>query len=210
MSQPLDRTCKLEPLGDIDIEAGEFWSNPFEMPHNGDNLSAYERNRLFLNIDGEQFIDGSFASGVNIDSDSRSAMVGDFDGNLTPDLLVASVGGGPLRLFLNRTDTTGRLTLRLVGTDSNRTGLGAKVALETGDRKIVREVFAANGFMGHSPPVLYLGTGGQDEVSRLTVTWPSGETQEFTHVPTNRQVSLIEGRPRAWTTPPAADDSSRP
>jgi len=202
VSQPLDRTCKLQPLGDIDVEGGEFWSNPFEMAPNGDNLSAYERNRLFLSIDGERFIDGSFASGANIDSDSRSAMVGDFDGNTAPDLLVGSVGGGPLRLFENRMPTAGRLVLRLVGTSSNRAGLGARVTMTLGERTLTRDLFAANGFMGHSPARLYLGTDGRESVDRLRIEWPTGEVQELTNVPTGGIVTVVEGDPQPLFAPP--------
>ncbi len=104
VSQPLDRTGTLPKLGDLDEELGEFWAgNVFSMPRNGDNLSAYERNRLFLNKgDGESFLDASFASGADIDSDSRTVVAADFDRDGRPDLLVGSVGCGSLRLFLNR------------------------------------------------------------------------------------------------------------
>ena len=208
MSQPLDRTCRLEPLGEIDVEAGEFWSHPFEMAHNGDNLSAFERNQLFLNLNGDAFINASFASGVDIDSDSRSAMVGDFNGDALPDLLVASVGGGPLRLFLNRTPKRGRITLRLVGTTSNRAGLGARVIMESEGQVIVRELFAPSGFMGHSPPHLYLGTDGRQVVDRLTVEWPSGRRLDLSDVPANSEITAVEGRERAILIRTAQDHNS--
>ena len=58
VSQPLNRQCQIEALGDIDTEAGEFWvENPFMMPAIEANLSAYERNRTFINVDGASFID---------------------------------------------------------------------------------------------------------------------------------------------------------
>ena len=55
--------CMHPQLGEIDKEAGELWvGNPFQLVNQGDNLSAYERNRLYLNVDGQRFIDASFAS----------------------------------------------------------------------------------------------------------------------------------------------------
>src|SRR4051794_14287703 len=103
VSQPLNSTCRLAPLGKVDKEAGEFWvANPFMMPQLGLNLSSYERSRLFLSVKGSSFIDASYPSGTDIDSDSRAVIVADFDGDGWPDLLVGTVGGGPLRLFLNR------------------------------------------------------------------------------------------------------------
>ena len=96
MSRPLDRTASLPELGKVDRENGEFWAgNAFTMIGEGNNLSAYERNRVFLNTgDGKEFLDASFASAADIDSDSRSAIVADFDRDGWPDLLVGSVGGG--------------------------------------------------------------------------------------------------------------------
>ena len=94
MSQPLDRSCLLPELGEVDKKAGEFWvQNPFLIPRNGGNLSAFEPNRLFLNTGDNAFLDASFASSANIDSDSRSVVAADFDRDGAPDLLVGSVGG---------------------------------------------------------------------------------------------------------------------
>ena len=63
VTQPMDRTCRIPQLGEIDSDNGEFWvENPFEMPEKGENLSAYERNRVYLNAGNLEFIDASFAS----------------------------------------------------------------------------------------------------------------------------------------------------
>ena len=86
----------LPELGEVDRDAGEFWyENPFQIVTNGENLSAFERNCLFMNLDGQAFIDGSFASGADIDSDSRSVIATDMNADGAIDLLVGSVGGGP-------------------------------------------------------------------------------------------------------------------
>lgn len=192
MSQPLDRTCKLSPLGQLDESAGEFWSHPFDMARQGDNLSAYERNKLFLNSGAGGFVDASFASGADLDSDSRSVMVADFDGDLAPDLLVGSVGGGPLRLFRNRMHQANRVAIRLRGVRSNRQGIGARVTVVTDNKRMIRDMFPANGFMGQSPPVLYVGLGTATTIKHLRVDWPSGEHQEYRDVPANASLTVIE------------------
>lgn len=194
MSQPLDRTCKIKPLGKIDSAAGEFWTNTFEMPKRGDNLSAFEPNKLFLNVDGKRFMDASFASHADIDSDSRSVMVGDFDKDRAPDLLVGSVGGGPLRLFLNRFPREHhRININLLGVESNRSAIGARVTIEAGDRTIVRDHFSANGFMGQSPARLNVGVGSATTVDKLTIRWPTGKHQIFHDIPVDCDVTIVEG-----------------
>ena len=100
MSRPLDRNAELPELGDVDREAGEFWiKNPFRIPSSGNNLSAYERNRLFLNVEGRAFIDASFASRADIDSDSRSVVVADFDQVIAEPGLMPTLTVGTAHLW---------------------------------------------------------------------------------------------------------------
>ncbi|MEO1982904.1 MAG: ASPIC/UnbV domain-containing protein [Fuerstiella sp.] len=194
MSQPLDRTCKIEPLGKIDSAAGEFWTHPFAMPQQRDNLSAFETNRLFLNVDGTRFLDASFASQASIDSDSRSVMVGDFDGDLAPDLLVGSVGGGPLRLFLNQfPEGNHRVELRLRGVASNHRAIGARAIAEANGKTIVRDLFAPNGFMGQGPARLNIAVGTADRIDKLTIRWPTGKRQVFEDLPVDCAIKIVEG-----------------
>jgi hypothetical protein len=197
VSQPLDRGASLPTLGAINQSAGELWvNNPFLLAQKGDNLSAYERNRLFLNLAGQTFIDASFASQADIDSDSRSVVAADFDGDGAPDLLVGSVGGGPLRLFRNRFPRIAqRVLLELVGTRSNRAGIGARVVAHCSGRQIVRDLFPASGFMGSGPAGLLLGVGKANQIDRLTIRWPSGETQELRNLPVNQRITITEGKP---------------
>ena len=135
------------------------------LPATGQNLSAFERNRTFLNIDGDSFIDVSFASVADIDSDSRSVVAADFNRDGATDLLVGSVGGGPMRLFLNRYPNGNHVSVRLVGTKSNRLGIGARLVAKAGSRQIVRDVFPPNGFMGQGPTETILGIGNCEKKS---------------------------------------------
>lgn len=195
MSQPLDRTCMLPPLGEVDELAGEFWvANPFMMPMQGDNLSAYERNCVFVNVGGQDFIDASFASAADIDSDSRTVIAADFDQDGAMDLLVGSVGGGPLRLFRNQLPQGHHLQIELVGTKSNRSGIGARVTAQIGERRIVRDAFPGGGFMGVGSTALSLGIGDADTIDVLTVRWPTGVSQTFTDVRADQRIVITEGQ----------------
>ena len=194
MSQPFDRSCKHEARGDLDVARGEFWvENTFQMPAQRHNLSAFEQNRVYLNQTGQRFIEVSHASRANIDSDSRSAVIADFDGDLAPDVLVGSVGGGPLRLFKNQFPVSGqRIRLNLIGHRSNRHGIGARVTLKCGQRQIVRDLFPADGFMGQSPVNWIIGAGPVEHVDQLIVRWPSGLTQQFEGVPVGHVITIEE------------------
>lgn len=195
MSQPHNRNSQLKALGEIDTEAGEFWvENPFMMPGIRANLSAFEQNRTFLNLDGTSFLDVSFATGADLDSDSRSAITADFNRDGTTDLLVASVGGGPLRLFLNRYPTGNFVRLKLVGKKNNSLGIGARLIAEVGDRKIVRDVFPPNGFMGQGPVEIILGLGDAKKISRLSLRWPNKKEEQFVDLEAGSSYNLVEGQ----------------
>ena len=195
MSQPLDRTCQLPELGKVDREAGEFWyENPFQIAANGENLSAFERNCLFMNINGNSFIDGSFASGADIDSDSRSVIATDMNADGAIDLLVGSVGGGPVRLFLNQMPQQKRLRVTLTGRTANREGIGTRIVATADGRKIVRDLFPANGFMGQAPARMDLGVGDASSVD-LAVRWPDGRTQFLKSVDPETPLKLVEPGP---------------
>ena len=193
MSQPHNRLSQLEAIGEIDEEAGEFWTkNPFQMPNERENLSSFERNRTFLNLDGNSFLDVSFASGADIDSDSRSVVAADFNRDGATDLLVGSVGGGSLRLFLNRFPKANSSRIRLEGSGSNRAGIGARLTATVEGRKLVRDLFPQNGFMGQGPAEIILGLGDAKVIDRLEVRWPSGKIQIYKNLAANRYFLLKE------------------
>jgi hypothetical protein len=180
----------------VDREAGEFWvANPFHMPQNGQNLSAYERKRMYLNHRGGQFMDISFFSRADIDSDSRSVVAADFNRDGRVDLLVGSVGGGPLRLFLNEIPTASNFVrLELTGKSSNRQAIGSRIVVETGQGTITRDLFPANGCMGQAPPEALIGVGPVSQIPLIKIRWPTGAWQEFRDVPVNTTVTIEEGK----------------
>ncbi|MEO2046228.1 MAG: CRTAC1 family protein [Pirellulales bacterium] len=195
MTQPLDRNCNLPQIGALDREAGEFWvSNPFALQQKRHNLSAYERNRFYLNCPGQPFLNASYSSQADIDADSRAAIAADFNNDGKPDLLVSSAGGGVLRLFHNRfPQTTNYVRFDLVGTHSNRSAIGARLLARCGGRQIVRDLFPTNACQGMAPAEMLIGVGKAEQIDHLTVRWPSGKIQQFDNLPVNTTITLSEG-----------------
>jgi hypothetical protein len=81
----------------------------------------------------------------------------------------------------------------LRGTVSNRSGVGAKVRIETSGGGIqVRELGVARGFLSSSEPVLHFGIGESEAVELLTVIWPTGDQQTFHNLAANRRLVITE------------------
>ena len=188
----------LEPVGEIDESRGQFWiRNPFTIQsRTAVNLSAFEPNQVFLNIEPGLFADVGYLTTANSDGDGRGVMVADVTGDLQPDLLVRQSGGGPLRVYGNRFPPASRLVVSLEGTESNRLGIGAIVTAEVGKRRIVRVLFPTNNFLASQASQVRFGLGKAREVDRLVVRWPSGKVQEFRSVPVGVHLRIKEGEPR--------------
>ena len=81
----------------LDAKLGEFWvGNPWEIVQHGHNLSAFERNRVYLNVGGRDFLDVSHLSGADTTATAAAVVAADFRNTGMPDLIVRQVGGGPL------------------------------------------------------------------------------------------------------------------
>ncbi|HEX2164203.1 MAG TPA: CRTAC1 family protein, partial [Thermoanaerobaculia bacterium] len=134
---------------------------------------------------------------------TRGAAILDLDGdgdldvvtnefNSKPQVLVSDLAQkGPIRW----------LKLRLVGTRSNRDGLGAWVRVTAGGVTQTRYHDGKSGYMAQSSLPLYFGLGEATAVERIEVRWPSGAVQEVTEgLGTNRLIEIVE--PAGEAPPP--------
>lgn len=195
MSQPTDRLKDLAPVGELDEERGEFWiSNPWTMNNSPLNVSAYERNQVFLQLAPDRYAEIGHLTGTDSDGDGRGVSVADVTGDLQPDLIVRQAGGGALQVYKNRFPPANRLVVSLRGTKSNAMGLGASIVAETEALPpILRQIFPSHNFAASQPAQASFGLGSHAKVDRLTVRWPSGEVQVFEDVPTGLHVRIEEG-----------------
>src|SRR5262245_37079943 len=166
----------------------------------GHNLSGYERNRVFLNVRGRDFLDLSHLTGADSDGDGRAVVAADFRNVGMLDLIVRQAGGGPLLLFENRLPHRQYLKVSLRGRESNRQGVGARLTAVVGGQRLVRELYPANGFHSQAPNIVHFGLGDAEGVDSLTVRWPSGKVQVLGGLKGGRHVVVEEGKDGAVET----------
>ncbi len=132
---------------------------------------------------------------------SRGAAVADFDNDGDIDVLVSNNGQ---RAQLLRNDGGNRnqwLQIQLLGKESNRDGVGARVKVVAGDLTQYEERKGGSSYQSAQDPRLHFGLGHRDVVDSIEVTWPSGLREAFHSVESNRTIMIEEGTGTALDVP---------
>ena len=115
----------------------------------------------------------------------------------------------PATLLTNTTPVAGNaVSLRLVGVTSARDAIGATVSVDVGDRQIVRQLTAGNGYQASNEPQLTFGLGNADTARNVTVQWPAGTLEQFGPLPAGSGWLLIEGRGHPLRLKPLASNEN--
>ncbi|HXF06394.1 MAG TPA: ASPIC/UnbV domain-containing protein [Blastocatellia bacterium] len=85
------------------------------------------------------------------------------------------------------------LTLRLVGTRSNRSAIGTRVRALLGGMTLTAEVRSGGSYISHNDARIHFGLGRKARIERLEIRWPSGRVQTFDNMEADRFVQLKEG-----------------
>ena len=123
----------------------------------------------------------------------RGLAVADYDNDGDADLAISVSGSYPKLLRNDGGNANNWLEIMLVGTKSNRDGVGAAL-------KLVSEGFTQYGqrkggmsYMSASDPRVHFGLGRRVSIDSLEIIWPSGKVDELTHVPINQIITVKEG-----------------
>jgi enediyne biosynthesis protein E4 len=110
---------------------------------------------------------------------TRAAVIFDLDADGDLDIVTQEFNSEPQVLIsdLAQRRRVHALEVRLVGTASNRDGLGATVTVTAGGRTYTQFQDGSSGYLSHSSLPLYFGLGDAASVDRIEVRWPSGRTQ---------------------------------
>jgi hypothetical protein len=172
-----------------------------------DNIALYhpdvtyaEEKRLYRNSGKGQFVDDTATQPPPFRAPrvGRGLAVGDYDNDGWQDFVVNN-NGETAQLFRNMggngTATTKNhwLAVHLVGTKSNRDGLGAKLKLVSGDFVSVDQAKGGMSYCSAQDPRIYFGLGTRTKIDSLEITWPSGTVDVLRNPPPDQIITVEEG-----------------
>jgi hypothetical protein len=153
---------------------------------------------LFRNVGKGKFeeVTKSMGAAFSVPRVARGAAYADVynDGRL--DILMAS-NGGPTVLFRN--EATGEaanrsLRIKLVGTKSNRGGIGATVRVTVAGETQTQMMRSGSSYLSASELVLTFGLAQHEKADRVEIVWPSGQADQATNISAGQTVVVTEGK----------------
>ena len=138
----------------------------------------------------EELIDEA-GPGIAAPHCSRGCAFGDFDNDGDVDILIVNLNEPPSLL---RNDLRGShhwLKIKLIGTKSNRSAIGARVVVHYGGKKQAQAVLSQSSFYSSNDPRLHFGLGAE-KTADLEVHWPSGLAEKFKAVTVDQVLTIKE------------------
>ena len=165
-----------------------------EVDAHGLGTRYLQRKQVFLN-EGKRFrhATAEIGGGLLLEKSSRGAAFGDFDNDGDVDVLVINMNDRPTLLRNDSPPGNHWITVRLVGTKSNRDGVGARVRIEAGSRVQTSTVRGDGSYLSYSDLRAHFGLAEATRVERLEIRWPSGLVETATGLTANQFYVAREG-----------------
>lgn len=159
--------------------------------------SGYREPRmLYRNLGNGRFENISSESGPAFEEQfsSRGCAFGDFNNDGKVDVLIMNMNDRP-SLWQNESQSTNAaIVVKLIGTRTNRSAIGARVRLTIGKRVQIDEVHSGDSVMSASDLRLHFGIGDARQADELEVRWPAtGRIDKFAPIGGNQIITIQEG-----------------
>jgi len=170
--------------------------------HVMDNVQIYhpdttyaEPKSMFRNLGRGKFENVSNRLGPDMQKPhvSRGAAAGDFDNDGDIDVLVNGCGQRPQLLRNDGGNANHWLEIFLIGTKSNRDGVGARVKVAAGDLVQYDQRKGGMSYQSAQDPRLHFGLGDRTQVDMIEIIWPSGSVTKLEKLKSDRIITVKEG-----------------
>ena len=150
---------------------------------------------MFRNLGGGRFkeVTDEIGSAFASPKVARGAAYADIDNDGMQDVLLTT-NGGRAWLFHNEGGTNRSLRIKLVGTKSNRDGIGAVVRVTSGSDKQWQMLRSGSSYLSQSELVLSFGLGPASKADFIEVHWPSGQVDKLSAIAGDQTITVEEGK----------------
>lgn len=154
-----------------------------------------EPKNLYWNLHDGTFADvsGVAGPGMTTPASGRGLAYADFDNDGTIEIAINNLDGAASLLVNKAANSANWISIRAIGSKSNRDAIGAMVTVKADALKQTAEVRSGCCYLSQSDLRLHFGLGSARQVDLLQVRWPSGVAEEFRPTTANRFVELHEG-----------------
>lgn len=144
---------------------------------------GYQKNHLFMNQSGDDFLNVAFLVNAALGDDARSVISDDFDGDGRPDLLVTSKhldqtgtrGYNKLHLLMNRWPIENNwIGVRLQIAPGGPSSIGAVIRVRSESGEQLAHIVTGDSFRAQHAPMKHFGLGSGTSVDSIQVRWPDG------------------------------------
>jgi len=167
-----------------------------------DNIERYhagtqyaEPKLMFRNVGNGIFenVSNRLGPDLQLARVSRGAAIADFDNDGDLDILVSNNGGVP-QLFRNDGGNANHwLEILLIGTKSNRDGVGARLKVSAGDLLLYDQRKGGMSYQSAQDPRLHFGLGQRSKIDSVEITWPSGIVTKLANLASDQIIAVQEG-----------------
>ena len=158
-------------------------------------VSYAEPSHLFRNLGGGKFTEVTSQMGNVFAAPkvARAAAYADIDNDGFLDVLLTT-NAGPAYLFHNEGGTNHSLRVKLVGTKSNRDGIGAVIRVSAGGDKQWKMLRSGSSYLAQSELVLTFGLGALTKADSVEIQWPGGQVDKLSNLNAGQAVTIEEGK----------------
>jgi hypothetical protein len=167
-----------------------------EVEQSAQKASFKQINSLFRNDGKGRFVEVTQSAGNGFQRPyvGRGAAFADFDNDGYVDIVVANNGDPPLLLHNGGGAGNHFVNFKLVGTQSNRDAMGARIRIRAGTLSQTREIYGGGSYFSQSDLRANFGLGPATRVESVEISWPSGQKQTFKDVDANKFYRIEEGK----------------
>ena len=159
-----------------------------------DHETHAQRDQVFKNSGDGHYTDVSESSGDYFAEPlvGRATAAADYDNDGDTDIAIMNSNQRAILLRNDGGNMKNWVGIQLVGTRSNRDGIGAKVRLVAGGVTQIREVRSGSSYASGSDTRLLFGLGENQHIEKITIVWQSGTTQALKGVSINQYLTIVE------------------